>query len=477
MSASLDSGRPDLSHAGLTRVKVLGLVGAVLLLLILLLWLGVGPRRQANQDVKENLRVLGQSAPQVSLVRARPEKSAHQLSLPASLEAIQAIKIQARVDGYIGQFLVDIGDRVHQGQLLARIEAPELQQRAAEAQAAIAEGQALVAQARSDVRRVQATWAQLQADEAQARAEVGQNQAELKAAQSEADFAKVSNERWQKLVNDRAISLQEADQRAASWRSAEARLRAIGEQLVAARSRVQATQARKVALKAEVQSAQARVDSAQAQSSARQAALDRIQTELGFTQVTAPFSGVITRRSIDVGSLVSAGGDKAALFDLARSARLRAFVDVPEDEAPSVRTGQHVTLKFSEFPQKTFRGTVTRTSGSLDPNSRTLRTQVELDNPGQLNPGMHADVQFPLEVASARAVVLPSTATMTTSEGLKVAVVDEQKKVHLRIVQPGRDYGTEIQILGGVTPEDRVINFPSDDLSEGMQVATAEGKP
>ena len=477
MSASLDSGRPEFPRAGLTRVKLLLLGGAVVLFMVILLWLGVGPRRQADQNVEKNLQALGRSAPQVSLVRARVEKSVRKLRLPASLEAIQAIKVQARVDGYIGHWFVDIGDRVHEGQELARIEAPEVQQHAAEARAAIAEGQALVAQARSDVRGVEAQTAQLQADEAQARAEVGQNQAELKAAQSEADFAKVSNDRWQKLVSDKAISLQEADQRAANWHSATARVRALQEKLLAARSRVQATQARMVALKAEIQSSQARVDSAQAQVSARQAALDRIQTELSFTSVTAPFSGVITRRSIDVGSLVSAGGDKTALFDLARSARLRAFVDVPEDEAPAVKVGQRVSLNFSEFPNKNFRGTVTRTSGSLDASSRTLRTQVELDNPGDLNPGMHAEVEFPLEVAAAQAVVLPSTATMVTSEGMKVAVLDEQQHVHLRSVQPGRDYGKEIQILSGVTAQDRVVNFPSDDLSENMLVVTAEAKP
>ena len=469
MSASLDSGRPEHSRVGLTRVKLVALGSVVALLLILLLALGVAPRRQAAQKVQENLSVLGQSAPKVSLIHPKQEKSDRQLRLPASLEAIQAIKIQARVDGYVGQWFADIGDRVRAGQRLAHIEAPEVQQEASEARAAIAEAQALVAQARSDARRVEAQAAQLKADEQEARAEVGQQQAELKAAQSEADFAKVSNERWQKLVSDRAISLQEADQRAASWKSAEANLRAIQEKLMAARSRVQAAQARQVALRAEIQSAEARVDSAQAQVNARQAALDRIAAQLAFTQVTAPFDGVITRRSIDVGSLVSAGGDKTALFDLARSARLRAFVDVPESEAQSVHVGLRAELQLAEFSGHTFHGTVTRTAGALDPTTRTLRTQIELDNPGQLNPGMHAEVEFALK--SAAGLVLPSTAVVTTPEGQKVATLDGESKVRFKTITAGRDYGQEIQVLQGLQAGDQVINFPSDDLSEGEQVS------
>ena len=206
MSASLDSGRPEHSRAGLTRVKLLLLGILVVLLLFLLVGLGVGPRRRAAQKVQENLTTLGQSAPKVTLVHPRGEKANHTLRLPASLEAIQAIRIQARVDGYIGHWYADIGDRVRAGQRLADIEAPELHQQASEAQAAIAEAEALVAQARSDARRVEAQAAQLKADEQEARASVGQQQAELKAAQSEADFAKVSNQRWQKLLSNGDIT-------------------------------------------------------------------------------------------------------------------------------------------------------------------------------------------------------------------------------------------------------------------------------
>lgn len=476
MSATLDSGVPDSTSSGLTRVNLLIMGGLALLFLVTLIGLGIGPRLRAKQNVQENLHVLGGSLLQVSIVHPRLEKVAHELALPASLEAIQEIKIQARVDGYVGAWYADIGDRVRAGQMLARIEAPELLQRSAEARAAVAEAEALVAQARSDVHRVQAQWAEIQADEEQARAEVGQNQAEVKAAESEADFARVSNDRWQKLVSDRAISLQEADQRATAYRSAEARVRAIREKLSAARTRVQAARARKVSLQAEVGSARARVDSAQAQVSARQAALDRIEAELAFTRVTAPFAGVVTKRHIDVGSLVSAGGDKAALFELARASRLRAFVDVPEGEAPNIRVGEKVKIHFAEFPTKTFQGEVTRTSGALDPGTRTLRTQVELINSGALSPGMHAQVEFRL-TGKAGAVVVPSTATLVGAGGLRVAVVDEQQRVHLRNVTVGRDYGQEVQITGGLTPQERIINFPSDDLVEGMQVAPAGEAP
>ena len=202
---------PEAPAPGLSRFRLAVILIMVIIGLVVLVAIGIGPRREARKEQEENRAVLGDTQPEVVTLSPAAEKPEHSLTLPGGLEALQEIKINARVDGYIGRWMVDIGDHVRTGQSLAIIEAPDLTQRRAEAEAAVAEAQAEVAQAQADTNRIASDRARLVADEETAKAEVGGNRADIQARQSDAEFARVSNERWQKLVKDQAISLQEAD--------------------------------------------------------------------------------------------------------------------------------------------------------------------------------------------------------------------------------------------------------------------------
>ena len=467
MSENLGTPAPLANSRAVFRVlTVAGVVTTTVLLVM-----GWIPRVRARSQRQENLHQLVDAKPKVTLIQPREEKSDRNLTLPASLEAFQEIKVQARADGYVGKWFVDIGDSVHAGQVLALIEVPELQQKRAQAQADEAEAEAQVAQAESDVRTVESEKSRLLAEEEQARAEVGQARAEILARQSDAEFARVSNDRWQKLVAEQAISLQEADQRQHLYQAARANVQSAQERLLASQSRVKAAGARQLSLQAEVNSALARVRSGQARVRARQAVVDAIDTQIEFCTVRAPFSGIITRRNIELGTLVSAGGDKTTLYELAQSRRLRVIVDVPQGDAEAIRVGQKAQVKLSG---QLLPGVVTRTAGALDADTRTLRTQVEIDNPGgHLEAGMHAEVSLTVQ-NHGHAVVIPATTMVVRAEGAHVYVVDAGGQVHLRAIELGLDYGKEVQVVSGLSGTDRVVNFPSDSLSEGTMVESVK---
>jgi multidrug efflux pump subunit AcrA (membrane-fusion protein) len=145
-------------------------------------------------------------------------------------------------------------------------------------------------------------------------------------------------------------------------------------------------------------------------------------------------------------------------------------VDVPEGDAPAIYVKQRAVLRFKELGEQEFNGLVTRTSGSLDKLTRTLHTQIELDNPGNLNPGMHADVSLTVKSLLLKAVLLPSTAIIIKSEGPKALVLGDQNKVVARSLKLGLDYGGDMQVLSGLTLEDQVVNFPPDGMAEGTKV-------
>ena len=461
---------------GLSRLALFLSILGVVALGVGLVVAGIFPRMRSQEHREEATTVFAN--PEASVVTFLPTrgKSQHILTLPGSLEAFQEIAVNARADGFVRKWSVDIGDHVETGQLLAVLEAPELEQQRSEAQADVAQARAMVFQAEADVRRVQSEQARLLADEEKARAAVMQQTAEIQIARSDEGFAKVTNDRWQKLVAQQAISLEDADKRASAYTASRASVEAAKERKSAAQGEVKAALARQVALKAEIQSKKAAVLSAQASVAAKQAGVDRINAQLSFLEVRAPFSGIITARPVDVGSLVSAGGGHTVLFKLARSNRLRLFVDVPEDDVPSIHAGMEAKLHLSEFPNRVFTGVITRTAGSLDNTTRTLRTQIELNNPGGLDPGMHAEVSLDVH-RNVQVYLVPSTAIVIRSAGPKLVVLDDQNRIHFKDVKEGLDYGREIEIVQGISPQDRIVNFPSDSLVDGMTVKSIKSGP
>jgi RND family efflux transporter MFP subunit len=214
---------------------------------------------------------------------------------------------------------------------------------------------------------------------------------------------------------------------------------------------------------------------AQANMAAADANVRRLQQLESFKHVYAPFSGVLTRRNVDIGALVNAGngGSGNQLFNLALIDPLRVYVSVPEADAPAMRAGLRAWIVVAEFPASHFMGTVVRTANAIDQNTRTLLTEVDVPNKdGRLLPGAYAQVHFNVPI-NGRRLSVPSSSMLFRSEGASVAVVGPDNRVELRHIVIGRDFGTSLEILQGVSAGDRVVENPPDSLESGQTVRVA----
>jgi len=203
----------------------------------------------------------------------------------------------------------------------------------------------------------------------------------------------------------------------------------------------------------------------------------RLEQLQSFARVTAPFAGVITLRKTDVGDLITAGGAKE-LFRLAQTEKLRVSVHVPQTRALATAPGQLAELLVPELPGRVFTGQVARTAGAISTDSRTLLTELEVDNSrGEILAGSFAQVRF-TDAKGAAPLTLPGNVLLFRAEGPQVGVVQSDGKVELRSVKLGRDFGQTVEILAGVSPTNQVILNPSDSLANGDLVrAVALAKP
>ena len=365
------------------------LVAAVAVALGLGIYSGVRARSVADGTLKSATSEAAIAV--VNVVSPQPNAAAQEVLLPGTTQAFTDAPIFARTNGYVKAWYFDIGAHVKQGQLLAVIETPEVDQ-------------------------------QLQ----QARADLETAQANLRQAQITAD-------RWQALLESDSVSKQETDV------------------AVSALS----------AMKATVNSNAANVR--------------RLEQLQGFQKIFAPFDGVITARNVDIGVLINAGSNTTSgreLFHMAAIHTLRVFVAVPEVYSRVARPGSTATLTLDEFPGRSFKGTLVRNANSIDPASRTLLVEVDVDNPrGELLPGAYVFVhlELPKQVASA---TIPANALLFRAEGLQVGVVRDGR-AQLVPVTIGRDYGTTVEIVAGLQPTDQVIVAPSDSLTSGTPVRIA----
>ena len=387
------------------------------------------------------------------------------LDLPGRVEAAQETQLFARGSGYVDGYYADLGDHVHKGQLLARLVASELPARLAQAQADAVQAGADVHQAQSDVNRARAALLQGKAEVVKARADVDQWRADLKQRQHESDFARRSDQRWHKLLEDGAVSIQEADQRRSSLLTSNASVDSAHQRIQAASAQVQALQARVRSLESEIGAAHSRVESAQAQVAARQAQVEQIQAEVDHLHIRAPFDGIITERGLETGQLVEAGA-KTPLFRLARQDRLRVFVDVPQSSASEIKTG-FIAYVYADGAKHT--GQLVRTAHALDPLTRTLRSEIHLKSALALAPGMH--VQVHLKVKRRAPVLVPTSSLLTRSDATLVATV-QSGEVRLKPVTVGIDRGVEVEILDGLRPGQQVIATARDSLANGQKVET-----
>jgi len=209
---------------------------------------------------------------------------------------------------------------------------------------------------------------------------------------------------------------------------------------------------------------------ARANLAAADANVERLRQLEGFKRVVAPFAGVITRRMVDVGDLIDAGGGTGRiLFTLAQTDPLRVYVYVPQSYAQLVKPGQQVVVTQTELRNREFRGTVACTAASIDAATRTMQIEVQLPNrEGMLLPGAYVQVSLPLQ--SSHAPTIPSNTLMFRGKGIQVAVVDAAGKVRLRPVKVGRNFGETVELLEGVQANEQIVLNPSDSLGEGDQV-------
>lgn len=276
-------------------------------------------------------------------------------------------------------------------------------------------------------------------------AQLRQAQADAATAEANYRFAQSTSQRWQTMLQTQSVAQQDAEAKSSD---AAAKLAAL-------------------------QAAQANV-----------ARLDEL---VAYQKVTAPFDGVITVRNIQVGALITAGGTPGLatlpgeLFHIAQTDRLRVYVDVPQDDASLVNPGTSVWLTTQQYPGRRFPASVARSANAIDPVSRTLHVEVDVDNhDGALMPGAYAQVHLALTNPTP-ALDLPASALLFRPDGVTVAVVDTHDRVQLRNVTIGRDFGTYVEIATGLAATDRVINNPGDAIATGETVrvtspATAGGK-
>jgi RND family efflux transporter MFP subunit len=228
----------------------------------------------------------------------------------------------------------------------------------------------------------------------------------------------------------------------------------------------------------DVDNAQGDADAKKAQLESARQNLQRLEQMEGFNRITAPFDGVVTARHIDVGALVTAGSASGQeLFHMTATSRLRVYVQVPQAYADLVHVGLNAELSFPERPDRRFPAKVVSTSRSIDATTRTLLTQLDVDNSkGELLSGSFVQVHLPLPLGLA-SWRLPSNTLLFRADGLHVATVDANDRVQLNTVQIGRDFGNEIEVLSGVGAQDRVIINPVDSLLSGAPVQIKPAAP
>jgi RND family efflux transporter MFP subunit len=350
--------------------------------------------------------------PPVNVVIVDQASGKSQLVLPGNIQAVTEAPVLARASGYIKTRYVDIGDRVKEGQLLADIEAPEMEQQVQQAKASVDQTKSALEQA----------------------------EANLQQGKTTTDMAKLTWERYNALIAKGAVARQDVDTYKAQYDASADSVQALDKAVNVAKNNITAAQAN----------------------------LGRLSEMQGYLKVRAPFAGVITLRNVDTGALVAEGN--TLLFRIAQTDRLRTYVNVPQADSTSVRVGQTAELKIPDLPLKTFKGTVTRTANALDPATRTLLAEVQVPNEaGLLLPGMYSEVNFTTPRMEPP-MMIRADALVVRADGNHVAVVGDDGVVHFQAVQVGRDYGDQLEILGGLEKGRRVVVSPGDVVRENAKV-------
>ena len=366
---------------------------------------GILQRRGHESEVTQWTQ--SQAIPTVAVITPRQGAAAERLALPGTVQAWYEAPIYARVNGYLKDWYFDYGAHVKKGDLLAEIDAPDLD-------------------------------AQLAATQAK----LNSARAEVKVREAEKQFAETTYERWRDSPKG-VVSVQEQEGKQADYNSAVAR-----------------------------------VNAATAEVAADQGEVDRLKALEEFKRITAPFDGTVTARETDIGALINAGSGRNGpeLFRVADIHKMRIYVQVPQQLSAGIGQGLVAELHLPQYPNKTFKATVATTSNAINVSARTLLVELHADNPdGLLQPGAYAGVDFELP-STPDVVRIPTSALIFREHGMEVATIGPDDKIELKPITLGRNLGTEVEVIKGLTIADRVVNSPPDSLAAGDEVHIA-GQP
>lgn len=324
----------------------------------------------------------------VAVVSPKQTAPKDEIVLPGNVQPYISSPIYSRTNGYLKKWYFDIGAHVKQGDLLAVIETPEVDQQ--------------LQQARST----------------------------LLTAQANLELASITKARYQGLLKSNSVSQQDVDNAVGAYNANQAIVQAD------------------------------------------EATVQQYSALVSFEKVYAPFDGVITARNTDIGDLINSGSNNAVktdLFHIAQPGVLRVYVDVPEEYSRGIKSGMTADLSLAEFPNRTFKGRLVRTSDDINLTTRTLLVEIDVDNPtGTLLTGSYAEVHLAIPTSNS-AFLLPVNTMLFRTEGLRVGIVRDGKVV-LTAVTPGHDFGNEIEIVSGLKQDDQVIVNPPDSIVSGQEV-------
>ena len=391
-----------------------------LTLAIALNWLGCG-EPPTGPPAKSGAAAGGVPVDVVVVAPAR-EDIVREVVLPASVEAFETTTLYSKVSGYLGRIEVDIGDRVGRGQLVAKIEVPEIvdQLRGAEA------------------------------DQAAQQADYGSAEAELESVKAESRLQELTFRRVRSVREDEPdlISQQAVDEAEAKAQVAGAAVRVVEGRIKQIGSKIKQVQA----------------------------AINRLRTLIGFSEVRAPFSGIVTNRYVHTGTLLQAATSSRAVQGIVTVAsldRVRLLVDVPESEVPFVQAGDPAVATVDSMPGREFQGEVTRFAGVLNPSTRAMRAEVHLPNPGWLlRPGMYGRARLTLDTRSD-ALTIPAEALRVGGGSAYVYRVVDGRAKRADVETEIRD-GVKVEVTGGLSGNERIVLSARGPIADNVPVRAVE---
>jgi RND family efflux transporter MFP subunit len=380
---------------------------------------------------------------------------------PGTVHAFEWADLFAKASGFLKSQSVDIGSTVKQGQVLAEIDAPELEEDVEQAAAAHEQAMAQVEQAKARIETAEAERDASSASEVQTRADLERLAAKRSLNQKQYERIKSLNERNavdRKLVDEAQLDFEAA---------------AAGEKT--GRAAIDTAHAQKTTGEAKVRQARADLVEARAFLRVAESRLDRARVVAGYSQIKAPFDGVVTRRNLHLGSFIrsAADGSPAPLLTVARTDIMRVVVQIPDLDVPLLDAGDKAIIVVDALKSVPFTGVIARLAKSEDPQTRTMRAEIDLPNPdGRLVEGMYGRATIELQPPTEHLCVPASCLSGHSANGNATAYVVRDGKAHRTPVKVGHDDGRLVEVLSGLQPEDEVVVRFSGTLDDGAPVVS-----